>query len=164
MCIRWRVLSVSEQWETWAAKTWHPHLHESQRTTDGVFSCLWCGSQGRNSGLYAWSNYLYPLSHLISQSTQTQNLTIYVFVFIFWVIPQLWKLSPENISTQLRAINGVWEESMRRVADFKSLHGASVFFSNKSGWDELIFPSLWPPSPMIKPNNSPCSLSYIPGL
>ena len=106
----------------------------------------------------------FPLSHLISQSPQTQNLMIYVFVFIFWVIPQLWKLSPENISTQLRAINGVWEESMRRVADFKSLHGASVFFSNKSGWDGIIFPSLWPPSPMIKPNNSPCSLSYIPGL
>ena len=31
----------------------------------------------------------FPLSHLISQSTQTQNLMIYVLVFIFWVIPQL---------------------------------------------------------------------------
>ena len=45
-----------------------------------------------------------------------------------------------------------------------SMEPHSFFVSNKSKWDGVIFPFLWPPRAMIEPNKSPCSLSYIPGL
>jgi len=82
----------------------------------------------------------------ISSASHHRNRIYKLCIFIFWFIPQVWKLTPLSISTQLRAINGFWEGSMRKVADFKSLHGASQFIvSNTSGWDRVIFLSLWLP-------------------